>query len=82
MEIQSYLVLNMLKEYSLDVNKLREELLQSSYFNSIEDVKSCIQILITKNWIEDKGNQYYLTTQGLDKLVNVEYTNIIEDKWQ
>jgi hypothetical protein len=71
MEKQSYLILNMLKEYPLDVNKLSEELLQYSYFHSIEDAKTSIQKLVTKNWIEDKYDKYYITTKGLEKLLHV-----------
>jgi len=58
------------RNYPLNANGLKEELLQSPHFRDSEDVDIWIERLTTKDWIQLRDNKYFATQSGLDKLIN------------
>ena len=75
MQTQAYFILLLLRDYPLPINKLKEELLQSLYFEDSEDVSTWIETLTLKNWIKNKSDIYFVTQTGLKELLNRESLN-------
>jgi len=75
MQTQAYFILLLLRDYPLAINKLKEELLQSLYFEDSEDVNTWIETLTLKNWIKNKSDIYFVTQTGLKELLNRESLN-------
>ena len=75
MQTQAYFILLLLRDYPLAINKLKEELLQSLYFEDSEDVSTWIETLTLKNWIKNKSDIYFVTQTGLKELLNRESLN-------
>ena len=72
MQQPEYFILLLLKDYPLNKKKLKQELLQSSFFNCSNEVKNWIEKLTNKKWIEDKDDNYSITSTGIKELIDQE----------